>query len=55
MLESDKGESFLSQMATGLETSALLGHEHDPLQQSLRGVNAISWDTVAIMITSSGW
>lgn len=36
MLKSVKGESFLSQMATGLETSALLGHEHDPLQQSLK-------------------
>jgi hypothetical protein len=35
VLKSDKGESFLSQMATGLETSALSGHEHDPLQQSL--------------------
>jgi hypothetical protein len=35
VLKSVSGESFLSQMATGLETSALLGHEHDPLQQSL--------------------
>lgn len=55
MLESDRGESFLSQTATGLETSALFGHEHDPLQQSLRVVNAISWELVAIVITSSGW
>jgi hypothetical protein len=37
VLKSERGESFLSQMATGLETSALPGHEHEPLQQSLWG------------------
>lgn len=35
VLKSDRGESFLLQMATGLETSALSGQEQDPLQQSL--------------------
>jgi hypothetical protein len=35
VLKSESGESFLSQMATGFETSALPGHEQEPLQQSL--------------------
>jgi hypothetical protein len=35
VLKSERGESFLSQMATGFETSALPGHEQEPLQQSL--------------------
>jgi len=45
VLKSESGESFLSQMATGFETSALSGHEQEPLQQSLWGCQ---WYSLAV-------
>lgn len=58
MLKSESGESFLSQMATGFETSALSGHEQEPLQQSLWDCQWLFLQVWGIQLdrpTSSGW